>query len=75
MEKSIKPFFNWRTHVLAIIAAIALILLIGETYSIVTMLFTKAAAAILAILCYALARYWDSKGKISELKELINEDE
>ena len=74
MEKSIKPFFNWRTHVLLIIAAPALILILGECDDMLSIAITKAAGFLLAYIACLLASYWYRKGKLNELTEVTEED-
>ncbi len=74
MEKSIKPFLNWRTHVLLIIAAPALILILGECDDMLSIAITKAAGFLLAYIACLLASYWYRKGKLNELTEVTEED-
>ena len=74
MEKSIKPFLNWRTHVLLIIAVPALILILGECDDMIRLVITKAAGFLLAYTAYRLGSYWYSKGKLNELTDITEED-
>lgn len=74
MRELFRPYRNWRTHVLTLLGLAAVVLLIGETDSIATLLATKPLGFLVAYLTYRLGRYWDSKGKINELMELANEE-
>ena len=74
MEKSIKPFLNWRTHVLLIIAAPALILILGECDDMLRLVITKVAGFLLAYIACMLGSYWHRNGKLNELTEVTEED-
>lgn len=68
------PFRNWRTHVLTVLAFVAIVLLIGETDSLAVILITKPLGLAVCYGIYRLGKYWDSKGKINELMQLANEE-
>lgn len=75
MREIYKPFLNWRTHVLAILATVALLFIVCECEDIIRLFIIKIVGSGLAYLGYRLGKYWDSKGKINELMELINEED
>ncbi len=78
MKELFTPFTNWRVHVLAALALVALVLLASESSddtSLLTMLSVKAAGFAIAYAAYRLGRYWDGKGKINELMQLAKEED
>lgn len=75
MRELYKPFLNWRTHVLAILATVALLFIVCECEDIIRLFIIKIVGSGFAYLVYRLGKYWDSKGKINELMELINEED
>lgn len=74
MKKYFTIYRNWRVLVLCAIAMFAAIFIFGDTEDIGYLLLTKVIGFVLAYLCYRLGKYWNSKGKISELMELANEE-
>ena len=74
MKQSSKPFLNWRTHVLLIIVAPALILILGECDDMLRLVITKAAGFLLAYIACLLGSYWFRNGKLNELTEVTEED-
>lgn len=75
MKQLINPLKNWRTWVLMVLAGAAGILLLSETETAAMFLIGKTAGAAVCIVIYLLARYWDVRGLIPELAELVSEDE
>ena len=74
MKQSIKPFLNWRTHVLLIIVAPALILILGECDDMLRLVITKVAGFLLAYIACMLGSYWHRNGKLNELTDITEED-
>lgn len=70
MKKYIIPLLNWRVLVLATLAILAFILVIGETEDLTALLITKAAGFGLGWLCFRLGSHWDKAGLIDELNKL-----
>lgn len=78
MKELLTPFTNWRTHVLAILGIIALVLITSETNDDTSLLVLVAFKAIGFALVYAIYRlftYWAAKGKIDELTRLAKEED
>ena len=75
MREHYRTLLNWRTHVLAILAAPALFLLLCISEDIITLLISKVAGAAIAYTACRLEKYWAEKGKINELMKLINEED
>lgn len=69
MNELYKPLLNWRIHVLAILAMIALILLAGDSEDITTFFVTKVIGFGICYITYRLAKYWHSRGLIDEIEE------
>ena len=74
MEKYLKIYRNWRTHALLIIAAPALILILGECDDMLRLVITKAVGFLLAYIACMLGSYWYRHGKLNELTEVTEED-
>lgn len=60
-------YSNWRIHVLAIIAITGLMLILGETEDILSLILSKLAGFTLFYLCYRLGKRWDKV--LSEITE------
>lgn len=78
MKELLTPFTNWRTHVLAILGMVAVILLCSETEddaSLFAVIAIKAAGFALVYAIYRLFTYWNAKGKINELTKLAKEED
>ncbi len=75
MKELYRPLLNWRTHVLAILAIVALLFIMCECDNLFNFLIIKIVGFGIAYVTYRLGKYWDSKGKIDELMELANEED
>lgn len=75
MKKMITLYTSWRNDVLFAIMAIGLILLFAECESLLTLLATKIAAIGCGFVFAALFSKWETEGKLTELANLINEED
>lgn len=78
MKDLLIPFTNWRTHVLAILGIMAVILIGSETDEDVSMFVAIAIKVIGFAIIYAIYRlfaHWAAKGKIDELTRLAKEED
>lgn len=74
MNKFFKIHLNWRINVLVILAMVVTILLASDCESLYLLFTTKLAGFFLGYLTFRLGKYWDSKDKVNELRELANEE-
>ena len=72
--KYIKVFKNWRIMFLTIIAAAALLLILGDGNRISVIVFAKIVGGALAYACYRLGKHWYEKGEIDEIN-VFNDNE
>ena len=72
--KYIKVFKNWRIMFLTIIAAAALLLILGDGNRISVIVFAKIVGGALAYVCYRLGKHWYEKGEIDEIN-VFNDNE
>lgn len=75
MKKFLSIYLNWRNDVLMLIFAISVIMLVCETENLILFAFTKLLAFIGFCLFALLFSYWDSKGEVGNLSDLIGDDE
>lgn len=74
MNKYLKAYLNWRINTLCMLAMAATVLIVSESKAFIPFISTKIAGFALAYLTFRLGKYWYNKGKIDELKELVNEE-
>lgn len=74
MNKFFKVHPNWRINVLAVMAMMVTVLVVSDSDSIFLLFLTKTAGFFLGYLTFRLGKYWDSKDKVNELRELANEE-
>ena len=67
MKKYIIPLLNWRVLVLAALALVAFVLVVGEAEDITVLLLTKATGFAMGYACFRLGSHWDKAGLIDEL--------
>lgn len=72
--KYLKVFKNWRIVFLTIIAAAALLLILGDGNRFSVIVFAKVVGGALAYVCYGLGKHWNEKGEIDEIK-VFNDNE
>lgn len=72
--KYLKVFKNWRIVFLTIIAAAALLLILGDGNRFSVIVFAKVVGCALAYVCYRLGKHWHEKGEIDEIK-VFNDNE
>lgn len=75
MNKYLSIYTNWRFHALTLIAALALILLFGDTESVPTFVCSKIAAVFFGWLFCRLYTLWSAKGLIEKLSSLATEED
>lgn len=75
MNKYLSIYTNWRFHALTLIAALALILLFGDTESAPAFVCSKIAAIFFGCLFYRLYTLWSAKGLIEKLSSLASEED
>lgn len=75
MNKYLSIYTNWRTHALTLVAALALILLFGDTESVPTFVCSKITAIFFGCLFYRLYTLWSAKGLIEKLSSLATEED
>lgn len=75
MKKIISLYINWRNDILFAIMATGLVLLFAECESILTLLATKIAAIGCGFVFAALFAKWETEGKLTELSNLVNEED
>lgn len=74
MNKFFKVHLNWRINVLAVMAMMVTVLVVSDSDSIFLLFLTKTAGFFLGYLTFRLSKYWDSKDKVNELRELADEE-
>lgn len=74
MNKFFKIHLNWRINVLLILAMLVTILLASDCENLYLLFTTKLVGFLLGYLSFRLGKYWDSKDKVNELRELANEE-
>lgn len=72
--KYLKVFNNWRIVFLTIIAAAALLLILGDGNRFSVIVFAKVVGGALAYVCIRLGMHWNEKGEIDEIK-VFNDNE
>lgn len=75
MKKILDLYTNWRNDALFVIAGLGLVLLFAECDSIATLLLSKIAAIGCGFVFAALFAKWETEGKLTELSNLVNEED
>lgn len=65
--KYLKVFTNWRIIALTVIAAAALLLILGDGNRLNVIIFSKIVGFFLAYFAYRIGRHWHDSGEIDEL--------
>lgn len=74
MKELFTPFRNWRVIVLAVLAMVAAVLILGDCDDMGYLLLTKGIGFGIAYIIYRLGKYWNAKGKIDDLMALAEEE-
>lgn len=72
--KYLKIFTNWRIIALSVIAAAALLLILGDGNRLSIIVFAKIVGFFLAYFAYRLGKDWYNSGAIDEIK-VFNDNE
>lgn len=75
MRKYLNMMRNWRVNAIAVMIVATFVLLLSECDSVLALILTKVAGLLTAALCSLLVRRWERQGKISELTDIMEEDE
>lgn len=75
MKKLMNIYANWRADVLLCVMAAAMLLLFAESDSLAALLLTKIAAVAALFLFAALFSKWETEGKLTELQNLLKEED
>lgn len=75
MRKYLNMMRNWRVNAIAVMIVATFVLLLSECDSVLALILTKVAGLLTAALCCLLVRRWERQGKISELTDIMEEDE
>ncbi len=74
MKQYLNLYLNWRLHIIAALAILAIITAADEAdRTPLAFLAIKAAAACLMLTAYCLAKYWHAKGHFRDIDNYCNE--
>lgn len=66
MKEILNCYANWRIDVIMLLAVVAIILTSGESET----LLMRVSGCIIAVVDFFLAKFWHSKGRLSELDNI-----
>ena len=67
-------FRNWRIDVLFVLCIIQVVLTFASSEDIPTLFTIKLFAYIVGYIIYRLFKYWDARGKLTELAQFTEEE-